>query len=331
MPVRHTCQVPATSYSASTAGLAPAPRVQQQRCPARQPVTEPDPQTGPDSLETHATPADRFCLFSWSQPHGRSRRAPPARSCTQLVQSAISAVCGPLLHTRRRQLNVTVLQLAQPQHTLCCLSRIQCRHALDERAAASSLQYMQAWHSKQRRTCELHNPATAAPVPSVRDIMSRALQQCSQARRPRKHMRSGTHAQTQALYPLRAQQAACPFPCCAAGLGSGGCAPAGPSPPACAGAQEPALASCAALRSRRGRRWGAAPSQTLPSPQGSVHRADLLRGLAQQAQAVRELLAALERGLVLGQHALELAVLALRDVRVQLVQQPLLGLQHLRG
>ena len=56
---------------------------------------------------------------------------------------------------------------------------------------------------------------------------------------------------------------------------------------------------------------------------------ELLCSLAQELQAVRALLAPLERRLVLSQHALQLVVLAAGHLRMEVVQQPLLRLQHL--
>ena len=58
-------------------------------------------------------------------------------------------------------------------------------------------------------------------------------------------------------------------------------------------------------------------------------RTEFLGCLTKQLQPVCALLSALERGLVLNQHALQFAVLALGDLSMQTVQQLLLCLQHL--
>ena len=57
--------------------------------------------------------------------------------------------------------------------------------------------------------------------------------------------------------------------------------------------------------------------------------AELLGRLAQQLQAMCALLSSLQGCLILDQHALQLAILALRHLRMQIVQQLLLCLQHL--
>jgi len=96
------------------------------------------------------------------------------------------------------------------------------------------------------------------PVRSMQDCFSGATTHGA-----RKHLRSSTHAQMQALPPC-----------------------------ACSADSVPMSTPCSWLGKRRLHAGG----PLAPRPRwGLVHRADLLRGLAQQAQAraVRELLAAL--------------------------------------